>query len=82
MDKSISTLYNRLFNNDEYMDIPLNHRPRERFGQDRSPVLVPHVTQQVTCPCNMVAATFANICQIPTLIFSLLPVIFPSLATL
>jgi hypothetical protein len=30
----------------------------DSFGQDRSPALIPHVTQQVIRLCNMIAATF------------------------
>lgn len=32
-------------NDDKYKDNPLSHRPWQRFGQDRSQALTPHVTQ-------------------------------------
>jgi hypothetical protein len=39
---------------------PLTHKARKRFGQDHSPVLTPHDTQQVKILCSRFAATFDN----------------------
>ncbi len=62
LGKSKTSIYKQTEISEEDMGNPLNHRPRKRFGQDRSPALIPHVTQSVTCLDNSSAATFADSC--------------------
>jgi hypothetical protein len=52
------------------MTNPLIHRPRKRFGQDRSPALTPHVTHKVTHLYNSIDAIFGDRYQIPMLTLS------------
>jgi len=48
----------------------LIHRAGERLGQNRSPALIPHITQEVTCRDNSIAVIFRNSCKIPAAILA------------
>ena len=50
------------------MGNPLTYKARKRFGQDRYPTLIPHITHKVTGLYNSTDATFEDIYQIPAVI--------------
>jgi len=53
------------------MGNPLIHRPRKRFAQDRSPILILHVTQQAIGLYSSIDAIFGDSYSIPAVTLSL-----------